>query len=71
MRLTVRMTNGDSYRIRQLPEGDALDLVGDFAAGDFAAGVLTFTLDPPWWAPWRPALIVHLAREHVSALELA
>lgn len=68
MRLTVRMTNGDRYRIRQLPEGDALDLVGDFAAGGSAA--LTFTLDPPWWAPWRPALIVHLAREHVSALEL-
>lgn len=70
MMLTVRITNGDTYRIRELPDADALDLVDDWQNGDDP--VLTFQLSPPWWAErwWPEPTVVHLARRHVTGIEL-
>ena len=61
------MRNGDSYRIRDLPESDAVDLAADLEGDGLT---LTLTQDPPRWAWWRPVTIVHLVRSAVSSVEL-
>jgi hypothetical protein len=66
------MTNGDTYRIRRLPEDDALELVSDFGGmPDPESPTLTLVLDTPWWKPGARDTIIHLARAHVSSIELA
>ena len=61
--IRVRMDNGDTWCVREMPENDALALVEDFQTDQ---PIITLSLEE---SPGR-SYVVHLARDKISSIEV-